>query len=146
MTLDELARVCRYMKIAYFDYDTSKRLGVFDCHEVHYRNMGLKKFLVICVYFRGPNWRNCKGGRRMKLREYVFTPQEIDCEPPITVDGVETAARLGVWAKELYGDCDVVYVSTNGIHVMNKDKNVRILVTQCNGLFRDRREFMKKTS
>lgn len=53
MTLDELARVCRYMKIAYFDYDTSRRLGVFDCHEVHYRNMGLKKFLVICVYFRG---------------------------------------------------------------------------------------------
>lgn len=50
MTLDELARACRYMKIAYFDYDTCKRLGFFDCHEVHYRNMGLKRFLVMTVY------------------------------------------------------------------------------------------------
>lgn len=50
MTLDELARVCRYMNIAYFDCYTYKQLGFFDCHDVHYKNMGLKKFLVLEVY------------------------------------------------------------------------------------------------
>ena len=53
MTLDELARVCRNMNIAYFDWDTGKQLGTFDCHEVHYKNMGLKNFLVLGVYIRG---------------------------------------------------------------------------------------------
>ena len=80
----------------------------------------------------------------MKLRECAFTSQEIDAEPPLVVDGVETTVRLGVWAKELYGACDVVYVSTDEVCVVNEDVSIHNFIMACQTLFGGRREFMKK--
>ena len=78
------------------------------------------------------------------LKEWIFNPQVIDAAPPIVVDGVETSVRLGVWAKELYGNCYVDYVDTEEICVVNGDVNVHDFIMQCANFFGSRKEFMKK--
>ena len=78
------------------------------------------------------------------LKEWIFNPQEIDAAPFIVVDGVETSERLGVWTRELYGNCYVEYADTEEICVVNGDVNVHDLIMQCANFFGSRKAFMKK--
>lgn len=78
------------------------------------------------------------------LKEWIFNPQVIKAAPLIVVDGVETSVRLGVWAKELYGNCYVDYVDTEEICVVNGDENAHDFIMQCADFFGSRKEFMKK--
>lgn len=87
----------------------------------------------------------------MKLRElsiagkkWLFVPQEMVASLPITVDGVETAVKFGTWAKELYGECLVDHVDTDGIRVVNRYAEVHNFIMVCQTLFGGRSEFMKK--